>query len=80
MSFSHAVVVGSGMAGLVASATLAKHFKAVTLIDRDAIAQQAADRGGVPQSYHFHGLLPGGLEVMMELFPGFDQTCWKPEV
>jgi 2-polyprenyl-6-methoxyphenol hydroxylase-like FAD-dependent oxidoreductase len=73
MSYQRAIVVGSGMAGLVSSATLAPHFEQVVLIDRDAIAPDPADRRGVPQSYHFHGLLPGGLEVMMELFPGFDQ-------
>ena len=61
------------MAGLVAAAELAASFEQVTLIDRDTITEQAADRNGVPQSYHFHGLLPGGLEVMMKLFPGFDQ-------
>ena len=73
MKLDHAAVVGSGMAGLVSSAVLARHFNEVTLIDRDKISSQVADRRGVPQSYHFHGLLPGGLEIMMELFPGFDQ-------
>lgn len=61
------------MAGLVCSATLARQFEKVTLIDRDTISADSADRRGVPQSYHFHGLLPGGLEIMMDLFPGFDQ-------
>ncbi len=61
------------MAGLVTSAVLADHFEKVTLLDRDTISSDAEDRKGVPQSYHFHGLLPGGLEIMMELFPGFDQ-------
>ncbi len=71
--FTHAVVVGSGMAGLVAAAELAPSFNRVTMIDRDTISDEPADRNGVPQSYHFHGLLPGGLDVMTKLFPGFDQ-------
>ena len=69
---AHAVVIGSGMSGLVAAAELAQSMARVTLIDRDAIAETPADRNGVPQSWHFHGLLAGGLEVMMKLFPGFD--------
>ena len=59
--------------GLVTAAELALSFERVTLLDRDRISDEPADRNGVPQSYHFHGLLPGGLDVMVKLFPGFDQ-------
>jgi len=77
VTYPRAIVVGSGIAGLVTSAALARHFKSVTLIDRDTISSEPADRNGVPQSYHFHGLLPGGLEIMMELFPGFSDDLLK---
>jgi 2-polyprenyl-6-methoxyphenol hydroxylase-like FAD-dependent oxidoreductase len=69
---SKAVVVGSGIGGLVAAAVLAKHFEEVVLIDRDDIPANANVRNGVPQGSHFHGVLPGGIEVLAELFPGFE--------
>ncbi len=71
--FDHAVVIGSGIAGLVTSRVLADHFRRVTLLERDAAPPDAGPRPGVPQGRHFHGLLPGGLLALAELFPGFPQ-------
>jgi 2-polyprenyl-6-methoxyphenol hydroxylase-like FAD-dependent oxidoreductase len=71
--FKHAVVVGSGMAGLVTSRVLADYFERVTLLERDAAPADAGPRPGVPQSRHFHGLLPGGLLILAELFPGIQE-------
>jgi len=73
MGYGKAAVVGSGMGGLVTSRVLADHFSEVTLIDRDSIPGDPRVRDGVPQSNHFHGLLPGGLGIMCDLFPGFDE-------
>jgi glycine/D-amino acid oxidase-like deaminating enzyme len=67
--FEHAVVVGSGIAGLVTSRVLADHFERVTLLERDPAPSGADARSGVPQGRHFHGLLPGGLLILVELFP-----------
>ncbi len=66
-----AVVVGSGMAGLFSARVLADHFDEVVLIDRDDVPDSPVTRDGVPQSKHFHALLPGGLNIANELFPGF---------
>jgi len=71
--FDHAVVIGSGMSGLVTSRVLADHFERVTLLERDAAPTDTSPRPGVPQGRHFHGLLPGGLLTLAELFPGFPQ-------
>src|SRR5690349_8122860 len=68
--FKHALVLGTGMAGLVAGRVLADFFERVTLIERDAAPADSSPRPGVPQGKHFHGLLPGGLFVLAELFPG----------
>jgi len=68
--FKHAVVLGSGMAGLVTSRILADHFERVTVLERDAAPDGAGPRPGVPQGKHFHALLPGGLLILAELFPG----------
>jgi 2-polyprenyl-6-methoxyphenol hydroxylase-like FAD-dependent oxidoreductase len=64
------VVVGSGMAGLATSRILADHFEHVTLLERDAAPDGEGTRPGVPQGKHFHALLPGGLLILAELFPG----------
>jgi flavin-dependent dehydrogenase len=65
-----AVVVGSGVAGLFAARVLSDHFDEVVLIDRDDVPDSPRPRDGVPQGRHFHALLPGGLNIASELFPG----------
>lgn len=69
---SGAVVVGGGMAGLLAARVLADHVERVTLLDRDRFPATPAFRRGVPQSRHVHALLVRGLEVLEELFPGLE--------
>lgn len=67
----HAVVLGAGMAGLLAARALHPHFARVTLIERDELPTQAAQRKGVPQGHHAHTLLAGGRKALEELFPDF---------
>ncbi|GAA2741896.1 FAD-dependent oxidoreductase [Kitasatospora cinereorecta] len=66
----HAVVVGAGIAGLLAARVLTESFARVTVLDRDALPAEAGPRRGVPQSRHAHGLLARGFAVLQELFPG----------
>jgi len=68
----HAVVLGAGMAGLLAARVLADHFDQVTVADRDRFPDRPAFRRGVPQSRHLHVLLGRGLECLEQLFPGFE--------
>jgi 2-polyprenyl-6-methoxyphenol hydroxylase-like FAD-dependent oxidoreductase len=68
----HAVVLGAGMAGLLAARVLAGHFEQVTVVDRDRFPDRPAFRRGVPQSRHLHVLLGRGLECLEQLFPGFE--------
>jgi 2-polyprenyl-6-methoxyphenol hydroxylase-like FAD-dependent oxidoreductase len=77
VKLSKAIVVGSGIGGLVTAAVLSKHFEQVVLIDRDDIPATAEVRNGVPQGNHFHGVLPGGVEVLAALFPGFEDDLKK---
>jgi 2-polyprenyl-6-methoxyphenol hydroxylase-like FAD-dependent oxidoreductase len=78
-----AVVVGGGIAGLLAARVLAEHHLEVRVLDRDGgepdrdgvepdrDAFRGSDaRRGVPQGRHIHALLPRGREVLEELFPG----------
>lgn len=73
MSYQRAIVIGSGIGGLMTARVLSDHFKEVLLLDRDDIPTEPVIRGGVPQASHFHGILPGGLEIMTRYFPGFDE-------
>src|SRR5579864_9040121 len=68
----HAIVIGGGMAGLLAARVLADHFDRVTIVDRDRLPAGPQFRDGVPQSRHLHALLKRGLNVLEELFPGLE--------
>ena len=64
-----AVVLGGGMAGLVAARVLADHFDAVTVVEQDALPTQPQPRNGTPQSHHVHVLLNSGRSILNRLFP-----------
>ncbi len=64
------VVVGAGMAGLLAARVLADHYPTVLVLDRDELPREPVDRPGVPQGRHSHGLLARGRDVLETLFPG----------
>jgi len=68
-AYQHAVVIGGGVAGLVAARVVADHFEKVTLIERDHLPDNSDPRKGVPQGRHFHGLLKRGENILNELFP-----------
>ena len=66
----HAVVLGAGIAGLLAARVLADAYRRVTVIDRDALPATPGSRRGVPQGRHAHLLVSGGTQLLDELFPG----------
>jgi 2-polyprenyl-6-methoxyphenol hydroxylase-like FAD-dependent oxidoreductase len=66
----HAIVIGASMGGLLAARALADRFRRVTVIERDALAAEPAQRKGVPQGEHAHGLLARGREIIEDFFPG----------
>jgi 2-polyprenyl-6-methoxyphenol hydroxylase-like FAD-dependent oxidoreductase len=65
-----AVVLGAGMAGLLAARVLAEAYRRVTVVERDPLPQIPANRKGVPQGRHAHLLVPQGAQILDELFPG----------
>src|SRR4029079_11136130 len=67
-----AIVIGAGMGGLTAAQALASHFERVVGLDRGALPDDPPGRTGGPQGKHVHLLLAGGLRVLAELFPGFE--------
>ncbi len=67
---SRAIVIGAGIAGLLAARVLSDYFEHVTILERDRLGTSAI-RPGVPQSRHAHVLLVRGLLILDALFPGF---------
>lgn len=59
------------MAGLLASAVLARAYDQVTLVERDRLQTDPASRRGVPQGRHVHALLSRGARAIEEILPGF---------
>jgi 2-polyprenyl-6-methoxyphenol hydroxylase-like FAD-dependent oxidoreductase len=66
----HAVVLGASMGGLVAARVLSDFYEQVTVVERDVLPHDAANRRGVPQGRHVHALLGRGSQALAELFPG----------
>ncbi len=65
----HAVVVGAGIAGLVAAKALSSYFGTVTVLDRDDLPSEPIARTGTPQARQIHVLLRGGLDALVDFFP-----------
>lgn len=65
-----AVVLGASMSGLLAARVLADYFRTVTVVERDVLPHEPANRRGVPQGRHSHALLVRGAQTLGELFPG----------
>ncbi len=65
-----AVIIGSGIAGLLGARVLSDHFEQVIVLERDPAPTGPDARKGVPQARHAHGLLDAGLQVLSTLFPG----------
>src|SRR5689334_13113894 len=66
-----AIVIGGGIAGLLAARVLAEHYGDVLVIERDGHPEKPGTRPGTPQSFHLHQVLPRGEAMLQELFPGF---------
>lgn len=65
-----AVILGAGIAGLLAARVLAEAYREVVLVDRDNVLGVAGYRQGVPHGRHAHGLVARGHQILEEQFPG----------
>jgi 2-polyprenyl-6-methoxyphenol hydroxylase-like FAD-dependent oxidoreductase len=65
-----AVVLGAGMAGLLAARVLSERYRQVLVVERDRVIGVTDPRRGVPHGRHAHALLAKGQQLMEELFPG----------
>ncbi|MCO1576233.1 FAD-dependent monooxygenase [Crossiella sp. SN42] len=66
----HAVVLGGGLAGILAAHVLAEHVDTVTIIDRDDLPEGPEHRKGTPQARHTHVFVEGGYAALEDLLPG----------
>lgn len=64
------VVIGAGLAGLLAAAAASGAGRSVMLLDRDPLTSGPLPRDGVPQGRQVHVLLYRGLLALEELLPG----------
>ena len=67
----HAVVLGAGIAGLLAAAALADAHATVTVVERDRLPDGPFERRGTPQAPHLHSILSRGWLTIEQLLPGF---------
>ncbi|MEU3047349.1 FAD-dependent monooxygenase [Streptomyces sp. NPDC006984] len=65
-----AVVIGGGMAGMLAAAVLTKAADEVTIIERDALPTGPEPRKSLPQARHVHVLWSGGARAFEQIMPG----------
>ncbi|MET7717261.1 FAD-dependent monooxygenase [Streptomyces sp. NPDC005407] len=65
-----AVVIGGGMAGMLAAAVLADVSDEVTVIERDHLPEGPEPRKSLPQARHVHVLWSGGARAFEQLMPG----------
>jgi 2-polyprenyl-6-methoxyphenol hydroxylase-like FAD-dependent oxidoreductase len=71
MQDKKALVIGGGIAGLLAARVLSEHYDDVLIIERDGWPEQPGTRPGTPQSFHLHQVLPRGEIILERFFPGF---------
>ncbi len=65
-----AIVIGGGLAGMLAVTALLGHVETITVVERDRYPAAPAFRKGVPQARHLHILLSGGQRALDDLLPG----------
>ncbi|GKQ40355.1 NAD(P)/FAD-dependent oxidoreductase [Streptomyces sp. A012304] len=65
-----AVVIGAGLAGMLAAAALSTVVDEVIVLERDELPDGPEHRKGLPQGRHAHLLMAGGLAAMEDLVPG----------
>jgi len=72
-TYTHAIVIGGSLTGLLTARVLSDHFEKVTILERDPVHDRPESRKGQAQTRHLHGLLAQGLIIIKEYFPGIDK-------
>lgn len=69
MNTERAIIIGGGIAGLLAAKVLSEFYEEVVIVDRDAFPQQPENRPGTPQAFQPHRLTPRSRLILNRLFP-----------
>ena len=64
------MVLGAGMAGLLAARVLAEAYGQVAVTDRDELPDTPMHRRGVPHGRHLHALAARGQQALRSCSPG----------
>ncbi|MGW7490346.1 NAD(P)/FAD-dependent oxidoreductase [Streptomyces sp. NPDC054786] len=67
---TNAVILGGGLAGMLAAAAIAPYADEVTLVEGDRMSSSPLPRRGIPQGKHSHTLMCGGALAIERLLPG----------
>ena len=73
---TRAVVLGGGMAGMLSAAVLAGHADEVTVVEGDRFPDRPELRKGLPQGYHNHMFMSGGVRAVDTLLPGLSDALY----
>lgn len=66
---TQAIIIGGGIAGLLAARVLSAHYSQVMLIERDQYPATPTFRPGTPQARHVHTMLLKGQRLLEAWFP-----------
>lgn len=69
MNTERAIIIGGGVAGLLAAKVLAAFYEEVVIVDRDAFPQEPENRPGTPQAFQPHRFTPRSRLILNRLFP-----------
>ncbi|GHP00898.1 hypothetical protein KSF_109450 [Reticulibacter mediterranei] len=75
--FQHAIVIGGGIAGLLAARALANSCEGITIIERDTYPDAPTFRAGTPQARHVHAFPLRGQQILEAFFPSFGESLLK---
>lgn len=68
---SRAIIMGSGVGGLLTAKVLSSFYDEVCVLERDGNPLTSHNRAGVPQIKHTHVLLARGEQIIAGMFPEF---------
>jgi 2-polyprenyl-6-methoxyphenol hydroxylase-like FAD-dependent oxidoreductase len=68
-----AIVIGGGIAGLLAARILSDHFSKTIILEKDRYPKEKGPRNGTPQANHIHVFLAKGMQTILDLFPGIEE-------
>jgi len=66
------IVIGGGIAGLLAARVLSNHYGEVWIVEKDELPVGPDLRPGTPQAFHPHRFTMRGKSVTERLFPGYE--------